>query len=148
MTQSRNTFALARLLPSFPNLGTLNLPIMGFLDKLQNRTSTPENPPSFMLPPSRPRDSGFVGQTDWVWGPPMLRSTRLTSHPPCLRAGIELFRLEQRYTRRKHRSAFVSEAQYVDGEYIYHAGQNQRGRGSGKDPRNVTITDVGDGSRR
>ena len=33
---------------------------------------------------------------------------------------IELFRLEQRYTRRRHRrSTFVSEAQYVDGEYIY-----------------------------
>jgi hypothetical protein len=33
---------------------------------------------------------------------------------------IELFRLEQRYTRRRNRrSTFVSEAQYVDGEYIY-----------------------------
>ena len=33
---------------------------------------------------------------------------------------LELFRLEQRYTRRRNRrSTFVSEAQYVDGEYIY-----------------------------
>jgi hypothetical protein len=33
---------------------------------------------------------------------------------------IELFRLEQRYTRRRHRrSTFVSNAVYVDGEYIY-----------------------------
>jgi len=33
---------------------------------------------------------------------------------------IELFRLEQRYTRRRNRrSTFRSEAQYVDGEYIY-----------------------------
>ncbi|KAH8819524.1 hypothetical protein F5884DRAFT_14674 [Xylogone sp. PMI_703] len=33
---------------------------------------------------------------------------------------LELFRLEQRYTRRRHRrSTFVSEATYVDGEYIY-----------------------------
>jgi hypothetical protein len=33
---------------------------------------------------------------------------------------IELFRLEQRYTRRRNRrSTFMSEAQYVDGEYIY-----------------------------
>lgn len=33
---------------------------------------------------------------------------------------IELYRLQQRYTRRKNRSeAFSSEAQYVDGEYIY-----------------------------
>ncbi|RFU28408.1 hypothetical protein B7463_g7952, partial [Scytalidium lignicola] len=35
---------------------------------------------------------------------------------------LELFRLEQRYTRRRHRrSTFVSEAQYVDGEYIYNS---------------------------
>ncbi|KAK2628843.1 hypothetical protein QTJ16_001946 [Diplocarpon rosae] len=33
---------------------------------------------------------------------------------------LELFRLEQRYTRRRsRRSTFVSEAQYVDGEYVY-----------------------------
>jgi hypothetical protein len=33
---------------------------------------------------------------------------------------IELFRLEQRYTKRRHRrSTFVSDAIYVDGEYIY-----------------------------
>lgn len=33
---------------------------------------------------------------------------------------LELFRLEQRYTRRRNRrSTFVSEATYVDGEYIY-----------------------------
>lgn len=33
---------------------------------------------------------------------------------------IELFRLEQRYTRHRHRrSTFVSDAIYVDGEYIY-----------------------------
>jgi hypothetical protein len=37
-----------------------------------------------------------------------------------LQQKIELFRLEQRYTRRRNRrSTFVSEAQYVDGEYIY-----------------------------
>lgn len=33
---------------------------------------------------------------------------------------LELFRLEQRYTRRRNkRCTFVSEAVYVDGEYIY-----------------------------
>lgn len=37
-----------------------------------------------------------------------------------IQAKLELFRLEQRYTRRRHRrSAFVSNAVYVDGEYIY-----------------------------
>ncbi|KAH8595253.1 hypothetical protein B0O99DRAFT_687095 [Bisporella sp. PMI_857] len=37
-----------------------------------------------------------------------------------LQQRIELFRLEQRYTRRRNRrSTFVSEAQYVDGEYVY-----------------------------
>lgn len=33
---------------------------------------------------------------------------------------LELFRLEQRYTKKRNRrSTFVSEALYVDGEYIY-----------------------------
>lgn len=37
-----------------------------------------------------------------------------------IQAKLELFRLEQRYTRRRHRrSQFVSNAVYVDGEYIY-----------------------------
>ncbi|KAK4185222.1 hypothetical protein QBC35DRAFT_389974 [Podospora australis] len=37
-----------------------------------------------------------------------------------IQAKIELFRLEQRYTRRRNRrSTFVSTAVYVDGEYIY-----------------------------
>lgn len=37
-----------------------------------------------------------------------------------IQAKIELFRLEQRYTRRRHRrSTFVSNAVYVDGEYVY-----------------------------
>jgi hypothetical protein len=37
-----------------------------------------------------------------------------------IQAKIELFRLEQRYTRRRNRrSTFVSNAVYVDGEYIY-----------------------------
>jgi len=40
----------------------------------------------------------------------------------CIQAKIELFRLEQRYTRRRHRrSTFVSNAVYVDGEYIYNS---------------------------
>jgi hypothetical protein len=39
-----------------------------------------------------------------------------------IQAKIELFRLEQRYTRRRHRrSTFVSNAIYVDGEYIYNS---------------------------
>ncbi len=38
---------------------------------------------------------------------------------------IELYRLQQRYTRRKnHSEAFSSEAQYVDGEYIYECQRN------------------------
>jgi len=33
---------------------------------------------------------------------------------------LELFRLEKRYTRRRNkRTTFISDAQYVDGEYIY-----------------------------
>jgi len=37
-----------------------------------------------------------------------------------IQARIELFRLEQRYTRRRHRrSTFQTNAIYIDGEYIY-----------------------------
>lgn len=37
-----------------------------------------------------------------------------------LQAKLELFRLEQRYTRNRHRrSTFISNAVYKDGEYIY-----------------------------
>ncbi|KXJ90271.1 hypothetical protein Micbo1qcDRAFT_176796 [Microdochium bolleyi] len=37
-----------------------------------------------------------------------------------LQAKLELFRLEQRYTRNRHRrSTFQSNAVYVDGEYVY-----------------------------
>ncbi|KLU85574.1 hypothetical protein MAPG_04597 [Magnaporthiopsis poae ATCC 64411] len=37
-----------------------------------------------------------------------------------IQAKIELFRLEQRYTKRRNRrSTFVSNAVYVDGEYVY-----------------------------
>ncbi|KAF2729002.1 hypothetical protein EJ04DRAFT_569021 [Polyplosphaeria fusca] len=36
-----------------------------------------------------------------------------------LHARLELYRLEQRYTRREKRTTFFSDAQYVDGEYVY-----------------------------
>ncbi|KAJ5898788.1 hypothetical protein N7495_003532 [Penicillium taxi] len=38
-----------------------------------------------------------------------------------LQAKLELYRLEQRYARRKHRSNFSTGALYVDGEYVYQA---------------------------
>ncbi|KAI1100559.1 hypothetical protein F4804DRAFT_318692 [Jackrogersella minutella] len=42
-----------------------------------------------------------------------------------IQAKIELFRLEQRYTRNRHRrSAFISNAVYVDGEYIFQTPNN------------------------
>ncbi|KAJ5174341.1 uncharacterized protein N7482_000218 [Penicillium canariense] len=37
---------------------------------------------------------------------------------------LELYRLEQRYARRKHRSTFSTGAQYVDGEYVFNTGSN------------------------
>ncbi|KAF1916110.1 hypothetical protein BDU57DRAFT_217205 [Ampelomyces quisqualis] len=36
-----------------------------------------------------------------------------------LQARLELYRIEQRYTRREKRTTFFSDAQYVDGEYVY-----------------------------
>lgn len=47
-----------------------------------------------------------------------------------LQQKLELFRLEQRYTRRRNRSTFVSEAQYVDGEYIYSPTSTSSAKGS------------------
>ncbi|OTB03144.1 hypothetical protein M426DRAFT_321950 [Hypoxylon sp. CI-4A] len=42
-----------------------------------------------------------------------------------IQAKLELFRLEQRYTRNRHRrSGFISNAVYVDGEYIYQTPNN------------------------
>lgn len=38
-----------------------------------------------------------------------------------LHSKIELYRLEQKYTRRKNRSTFTTGAHYVDGEYVYHS---------------------------
>lgn len=46
-------------------------------------------------------------------------------------AKLELFRLEQRYTRRRHRrSTFVSNAVYVDGEYVYQTPNSTGSSGS------------------
>jgi hypothetical protein len=36
-----------------------------------------------------------------------------------LKAKYDLYRLEQRYTRREKRTTFYSTAQYIDGEYVY-----------------------------
>ena len=36
-----------------------------------------------------------------------------------VQAKLELYRLEQRYTRREKRTTFFSDAQYVDGEYVF-----------------------------
>ncbi|OJJ02675.1 hypothetical protein ASPSYDRAFT_88506 [Aspergillus sydowii CBS 593.65] len=40
-----------------------------------------------------------------------------------LQARLEIYRLEQRYARRKHRTTFT-EVQYVDGEYVYSNSSN------------------------
>ncbi|ELR05503.1 hypothetical protein VC83_07272 [Pseudogymnoascus destructans] len=50
-----------------------------------------------------------------------------------IQAKLELFRLEQRYTNRKNRrTAFSSDAIYVDGEYVY-ASSNTTGSSSRSD---------------
>ncbi|KAI0206628.1 hypothetical protein F4808DRAFT_454548 [Astrocystis sublimbata] len=37
-----------------------------------------------------------------------------------IQSRLEIYRLEKRYTRNRHRrSTFISNAQYVDGEYVY-----------------------------
>ncbi|WEW60628.1 hypothetical protein PRK78_006115 [Emydomyces testavorans] len=50
-----------------------------------------------------------------------------------LHAKLELYRLEQRYARRKHRSACTTGATYVDGEYVY-------ANSTGSSPNSSTAT--------
>lgn len=38
-----------------------------------------------------------------------------------LRMRYDIYKLEQKYTRREKRSTFVSGAQYVNGEYVYNS---------------------------
>ena len=38
-----------------------------------------------------------------------------------LHSKLELYRLEQKYARRKNRSTFTTGAQYRDGEYVYNS---------------------------
>ena len=54
-----------------------------------------------------------------------------------IQAKLELFRLEQRYTRRRsRRSTFQSNAVYVDGEYVY---QTPNTTGSSTDSNYVQV---------
>ncbi|KAK6364023.1 uncharacterized protein PV06_04380 [Exophiala oligosperma] len=39
-----------------------------------------------------------------------------------LQSKLELYRLEQKYARRKNRTTYSTGAQYVDGEYVYPSG--------------------------
>jgi len=69
-----------------------------------------------------------------------------------IQAKIELFRLEQRYTRRRNRrSTFVSNAIYVDGEYIYQSpattGSSSASSGSATPgPAAIVVPGPGSGS--
>ncbi|KAK6349906.1 hypothetical protein TWF696_006166 [Orbilia brochopaga] len=53
-----------------------------------------------------------------------------------LSAKIELFKLEQRYTKRSRRTTFICDAYYIDGEYIYGPSMTQ------KHLPNVTVSQV------
>jgi len=43
-----------------------------------------------------------------------------------LHAKFELYKLEQRYIKRKRRTTFISDATYVNGEYVYNPPSPQR----------------------
>ena len=63
---------------------------------------------------------------------------------------LELYRLEQRYTRRRNKTAFVSEAQYVDGEYVYSTPSPNRevSKQTHKGPSKVRISEINRGKER
>ncbi|PGH26602.1 hypothetical protein AJ80_01731 [Polytolypa hystricis UAMH7299] len=66
-----------------------------------------------------------------------------------LQSKLELYRIEQRYAKRKHRSTFTTGALYVDGEYVY---ANSTGSSSASSPTtstaSVTKHSTGSQSRR
>ncbi|KAF3934324.1 hypothetical protein ABW19_dt0208981 [Dactylella cylindrospora] len=57
-----------------------------------------------------------------------------------LSAKIELFKLEQRYTKRSRRTTFICDAYYIDGEYVYGPSMTQ------KHLPNVKISEISNGS--
>lgn len=60
-----------------------------------------------------------------------------------IQAKLEFFRLEQHYTRRRHRrSTFVSNAVYVDGEYVYQTPNSTGGSSSDSSGLGRTTTDA------
>ncbi|KAF3906558.1 hypothetical protein ABW20_dc0107883 [Dactylellina cionopaga] len=58
-----------------------------------------------------------------------------------LSAKIELFKLEQRYTKRSRRTTFICDAYYIDGEYVYGPSMTQKHL-----PTNVSIQQMHSGS--
>jgi len=54
-----------------------------------------------------------------------------------IHAKIELFKLEQRYTKRQRRTTFICDAYYIDGEYIYGPTMTQ------KSLPNVKVSEMG-----
>jgi len=56
-----------------------------------------------------------------------------------LNAKIELFKLEQRYTKRSRRTTFICDAYYINGEYVYGPSMTQ------KEFPNVKVFEVGSG---
>ncbi|KAH8151570.1 uncharacterized protein LAJ45_04191 [Morchella importuna] len=60
-----------------------------------------------------------------------------------LHAKYELYKLEQRYTKRKRRTTFISDAKYVDGEYVYNSYQPASPQKS-----SFRVSETGSSSRR
>lgn len=64
-----------------------------------------------------------------------------------LRSKYELYKLEQRYTRRDKRTTFYSGAQYVDGEYVYSPTSSTKsgssfGSGAGKRISTIQVKEI------
>jgi hypothetical protein len=75
---------------------------------------------------------------------------RITVQYPLLTVHVafEVYRLQQRYTRRKGKSSAASGAIYMDGEYVYSAPTSSRGSERwGKGSSKTTVREVG-GSKR
>jgi hypothetical protein len=62
-------------------------------------------------------------------------------------AGLEIYRLEQKYTRRKARPGETPEAYYANGEYIYAPMAPIRPKRTAKVPANVKVQEVKSNSK-
>lgn len=65
-----------------------------------------------------------------------------------IQSKFELYKLEQRYTKRKRRTTFISDAIYVDGEYVYNCQHSPSSGLSSPERSGFRVANLATGSTR